>query len=576
MDTYYDKVKQKEDELSALYARMKTDYDLLSLRKYVLSDKNEKAIPDIINVTLNKPAIFAANVISSLGSTAQQTVVTSTKGSIDTHYIEEFQDAAFNAANLRLQKRGQASLNSFADIQLCIRGRGARRILFRLASKEDVANGDATKIGEIIPDITSWDTRFVTYEKGMNGLKWGAYHIDRNWNATEEQYGELMQKYGIYREGKNPVKANIADIWTEDHNEIWIEGKQVLEQGHDYGFCPVILEIVPLGYGNILMEEDRLQHEGESIFFMIRDVIPELNRLVSLLQTLNQRQLLGSMKYPTADTSQEPPDFPKSMEVVNVEEDLAPIDYGDARRSAEMVYSILEKSLQQGSITDTDLGNLNFPLSAVALVTVGEGKDKVYLPRLDTKAYLNQRTAEMFTKQILQIGESSIELGTPGHTRNFNLSKVEGEYETTYKYFVKSPQLDVAKITMGDAALKMGVDRETVYTDIMQYEDPKGMIQKYYYELAEKLSPNVLRNRTIIKLLEMAEDDDNEDAARDAQIMAAEIGASLEQIRQGVEVAPPEPQPSGEPMLPLLGGGGQVGGVAPKVASVTTPQGVGQ
>ena len=574
MENYYDKVKGKEDELSALYSRMKTDYGLLNLQKYVLADKNEKAIPDIINVTLNKPAIFAANVISSLGSTSQQTVVESTKGSVDTHYIEEFQDAAFNAANLRLQKRGQASLNSFADIQLCIRGRAARRVLFRLATPEDVADGLAKEVGELIPDITSWDTRFVTYERGINGLKWGAYHIDRNWNATEEQYGELMQKYGVYKEGSTPEKANIADIWTEDHNEIWIEGKQVLEQGHDYGFCPVVLEVVPLGYGNILMEEDRLQHEGESIFFMIRDVIPELNRLVSLLQTLNQRQLLGSMKYPTGDITQEPPDFPKSMEVVNVEKDILPIDYGDARRSAEMVYSILERSLQQGSINDIDLGNLQFPLSAVALVTVGENRDKVYLPRLDTKAYLNQRTAEMFTKQILQFGGASVELGTPGHTRNFNLSKVEGEYETSYKYFVKSPQLDVAKITMGDAALNMGVDRETVYTDIMQYEDPKGMIQKYYYDLAEKLSPNVLRNRVIMKLLEMAEDDKNVDAARDAQIMAAEIGASLDQIKQGAEVAPPEPQPGGEPIIPLLGQGGAIGGTKPKVASVTTPQGV--
>jgi len=573
MDNYYDRMTSKEDELGALYDRMKTDYGLLNLSKYVLSDKDGKAVPDIINVTLNKPAIFAANVFSSLGSTSQQTVVESSKGGVDAHYIEEFQDAAFNAANLRLQKRGQASLNSFADVQLCIRGRAARRVLFRLATGEDVNDGLAEEVGELIPDITSWDTRFVTYERGIDGLKWGAYHIDRNWAAAEEQYGALMQKYGIYREGANPVKANIADIWTEDHNEIWIEGKQVMEQGHTWDFCPVILEVVPLGYGNILMEEDRLQHEGESIFFLIRDVIPELNRLVSLLQTLNQKQLLGSMKYPTTDTNQEPPDFPKSMEVVNVEKDLLPIDYGDARRAAEMLYSILERSLQQGSINDIDLGNLQFPMSAVALVTVGENRDKIYLPRLNTKALLNQRTAEMLTKQILQTGMSSVELGTPGHTRNFNLSKVEGEYETNYKYFVKSPQLDVAKITMGDAALKMGVDRETVYTDIMQYEDPKGMIQKYYYDLAEKLSPNVLRNRTIIKLLEMAEDDGDEDAARDAQIMAAEMGASLDQIRQGAEVAPPEPQPSGEPMIPLLGQGGQVGGVKP-VASVARPEGV--
>ena len=548
----------------------------MNLKKYVLSDRAGKAIPDIINVTLNKPAIFAGQVFSSLGSCSQQTVVTSSKGSIDTHYIEEFQDAAFNAANLRLRKRGgQASLNYFTDVQLCIRGRAARRILFRLADKKDVEDGNAKEIGELIPDVNSWDTRYVTFERGNNDFKWAAYHIDRNWAATEEQYGLLMQKYGVYKEGEHPVKANICDIWTPDHNEVWVEGKQILEQKHDYGFTPVVMEVVALGYGNILMEEDRLQHEGESIFFMIRDVIPELNRLVSLLQTLNQRQLLGSMKNITEDLQSEPPDFPKSMEVVNVEKDLLPIDYGDARRSAEMVYQILERALQQGSINDIDLGNLNFPLSAVALVTVGENRDKIYLPRLDAKAYLNQGMAEMITKQILQLGESSIELGTPGHTRNFNLSKIEGEYETTYKYYVKSPQLDVAKITMGAEALKLGVDRETVYTDIMQYEDPKGMIQKFYSQIAEDLSPLLKRKRIIRSLLQQAEDDDNEEAAWDAMTLAAEMGMTLDQIKAGAEVAPPEPQPQGAPLLPLLGQGGQVGGIKPNpVASVSRPEGV--
>lgn len=575
MDTYYDKVKQKEDELSALYARMKTDYDLLNLRKYILSDIKGKAIPDIINVTLNKPAIFGGSVLSSLGSCSQQTVVTSSKGSIDTHYIEEFQDAAFNAANLRLRKRGQASLNSFTDAQLCYRGRAARRILFRLTDKKDVEDGNAVNVGDLIPDVTSWDTRFVTYERGNNDFKWVAYHIDRNWGATEEIYGELMQKYGVYREGEHPVKANICDVWTPDHNEVWIEGKLVIEQPHDYKFTPVVIEVVSLGYGNILMEEDRLQHEGESIFFLIRDVIPELNRLVSLLQTLNQRQLLGSMKYPTSDTTAEPPDFPKSMEVVNVEKDLLPIDYGDARRSAEMVYQILEKALQQGSINDIDLGNLNFPLSAVALVTVGENRDKIYLPRLDAKAYLNQGMAEMITKQILQLGESSIELGTPGHKKNFNTAKLEGEYETTYKYFVKSPQLDIAKITMGGEALRQGIDRLTVYTDIMQYEDPKGMMEKYYYQLAETLSPTLLKHRIIMALNELAEKTDDAGIAYEAMMLTEEWSAAIDQIRSGTEVTPPQPQPQGQPLLPLLGEGGQVGGIKPSpVASVTKPEGV--
>jgi hypothetical protein len=323
------------------------------------------------------------------------------------------------------------------------------------------------------------------------------------------------------------------------------------------------------------MEEDRLKREGQSIFFMIRDIMPEMNRLVSIMQTLNQRLTNSAMKNITTDSQTEPPDYPKSGEVVNVENDLVPIDFGDARKSAEMVFAILEKALQQGSISDIDLGNLNFPMSAVALVTVGEGKDKIYLPRLNAKADLNQATAEMITRQVLQLDVPTIELGTPGHMQSFDTAKLEGEYETTYKYYVKSPQVDVARLTMGAEALKMGVDRETVYTDIMQYEDPKGMIQKFRYQEAEELSPLVKINRTIQSLLQMAEDDENEEAARDAQLMALELGVTIDQIKAGV-MQPPKPSQAGQggqPLMPLLGKGGNVGKVTP-VASVSQPEGI--
>ena len=65
--TYYEKVLEKDREFSSLDGRMQMDSDMLYLAKYVMKDKAGKAIPDIINATLNKPAVLAANVISSLG-----------------------------------------------------------------------------------------------------------------------------------------------------------------------------------------------------------------------------------------------------------------------------------------------------------------------------------------------------------------------------------------------------------------------------------------------------------------------------------------------------------------------------
>ncbi|GAH15465.1 unnamed protein product, partial [marine sediment metagenome] len=184
--------------------RWKADEDLLYLVKYVMMDASGKKVEDIVNVTLNRPAVFAANAISALGSTSEQRVVVSNVGGFDTHYVEEFQDAGFASANDRLRKQGKPLLNPFADVQFSIRGRTARRVLFRM--------GPGPEGKEIlIPDIVPWDGRFVTYEIGENGLDWGAYEMTRSKAAIEAEYGIVVT-------GKT---GKVLDVWDTEHNEIW-------------------------------------------------------------------------------------------------------------------------------------------------------------------------------------------------------------------------------------------------------------------------------------------------------------------------------------------------------------------
>lgn len=548
-------VKQKEEEQLELDNRMQRDSDLVYLKPYVMTDHKNRQVPDIVNVTLNKPAIFAAHVIAALQATTQQTIVESNNYDLDTHYIEDFQDYAFRGANSRLKSMNQPLLNDFSDIQFCLRGRMARRILFRM---ED---------NTLIPDISQWDGRNVFYESGLNGLKWAA-------NRTTRSKAQIESEYGIIIKGRQGV---VLDVWDDNHNEVWIDTIKEFEQEHTFGYTPVVVQIVPMGYGAVLLDKDRLKNEGESIFFLIRDLVPELNRLASIMQTLNMKAVKPPMKFKNKEgKTATPPDYDDatdsgSMTSVDPEGDISPIDYGDAKASAQMLFSIMSNALAEGSLSSIDLGNMQFPLSAVALVTIGEGRDQVFLPRLSAKAELNQQTADMFTKQILNIG-GSVELGTPGHKRVFDTSKINGEYETSYKYFVKSPKIDIARLTMAREAIVFGVDRETVYTDILQYEDPKGMIQKYYYEMAEKISPNVLKNRTIIKLLELAEKG-NDDAARDAQIMAEELGMSLQMIKQGIITPTPTQEKMPAPMIDLMGRSGDVGGLPTPPTEVTQTTG---
>ena len=529
---YVKLVRDKEADQSDLFQRMDDDKQLLYLEKYELKDLSGTKVPDIINITLNDPAVFAANVIASLGSASQQAVVESEDKKLDTTYIELFQQAVFDGANARLRTQGRPELNPFFDEQFCIRGRTGARILLRV---ED---------GVVVPDIMPWDGRYLTYEVGSSGLSWAAYKTTRSKGLIEAEYGKVIS-------GKT---AEVLDIWTPDHNEVWIEKSQVLEQGHAYGFVPVVIQVV--SSGSLLQDSDSLSHQGESIFFLIRDIIPELNRLASILQTLNFAAVKRALLWKTREgVGAEPPthqDLTGFGRVTSAEigGGAEPIPVEDIRRAALMLHSMMDTRMQRGSLSSIDLGTLSFPLSAIALMELSEGRNQVQLPRLQAKALMNQGLAEMFTAQVLQM-EGSMRLGIKGHERTWDTQKLEGEYTTSYKYFTKSPKLDIARFSMAREAANY-LDEDTIRREILQLQDPDGVKKKRFYDMAALVSPAVLKLRILKSLVAQNED-------FEAELFAAELGMTVKQMLAGELPKPPELPGPGKPresLLPLLEAGG--------------------
>ena len=531
---------------SELDKRMQVDADLLHLTDYVMKDKDQRAIPDIIYITLNRPAVFAANVLASLGSARQQVVVETENKAIDTKLVEDFISSGLAMADRRLRDQGKPLLNPFADTQFCIRGGCARLVLLR-------------RIGEaVISDIRNWDRRYTYYEQGEEGLAWAGYETMRSKDDIISDYGEEAASKVVGREG------SVLDVWDDKVNEVWVAGNKVKEEPNPYSFCPVVLRNVSLGYGAMLLDRDWQKYEGESIFFMIRHIVPELNRLASILATLTMQEVKAALQYqnPQGTPQDEPPDRPEMGDVVSTGPGrLDPIRLGEAKQAAQMLYSMMEKAFQEGSYTDIDIGNVQQPFSAVALVTIGENKDMVYMPRLVAKELLNTATAEMLIRQARMIS-GSIELGVPGHKRSFPVSKLEGEYSVDFKYFVKSPKIDIARMSLAKSAAQW-YPRKYIYSQVLQVEDPDGLTRDWYSEQAELISPIVLKYRIINSLLDKAEKNNDDDAAMEAKIMAMELGVTIDQVRNGVLPEPQEPQASAGETLPLLGEGGKVGGLAP-------------
>ncbi|KKM01728.1 hypothetical protein LCGC14_1791520, partial [marine sediment metagenome] len=373
MPDYPKLAKEKKEENDELLTRMQVDEDLLYLKQYIMLDKFRQPVPNIINVTLNRPAVFAANIISALGTTTETRTVTTDDENLDTTDIEDVQKAAFASANKRLNDNGKTDLNPFFDTQLCIRGRAAARCLFRMDGKD------------LVPDIVPWDTRFMTYEIDSEGLKWAAYETTRSKTVIEAQYGiTVTGKFGT-----------VLDVWDKEHNEVWVNKTRVTlvkeqkkQEEHKYGFTPVVIEIVPLGYGTILLSEDRIRFEGESIFFMMRSVVPELNRVITILQTLNMKSVLPPMKQKKRGGGK----ASKHAEITALgavtamepDEDILPIDFGKAERAAAIALDMLETAEREASLSSADLGLIGSPpASGVRAIIAGENKDQVVRPRLE-------------------------------------------------------------------------------------------------------------------------------------------------------------------------------------------------
>ena len=558
---YPELMKEKDNELRSLDIRWQADADLLYLTPYVMRrppdiEGKQKVIPGVVNSTLNKPAVFGANVVAALGAVREQLIVTSETPDFDTTKVEEFLNAAFAAANRRLMQIREPQLNAFADRQFCFRGRAARRILFREEN------------GFLVPDIMSWDGRYFRYQFGSEALEWGALEMTRKKNDIEAEYGTVIAE----------KEAIVLDVWDKEHNEVWIANKRVAlrkdgkprQEEHNYGFVPIVFQIVDLGYGDTLHDTNQQEKTGESIFFMIRDIVPQLNQVASIAATLNFLSVKRPVEWQSKEGDQKAlPEYdeamsPGSISAAEIGGGIKPIDFGDATRALQYLDMKLEKAIQDGSYTDIDIGNVRQPFSAVALITIGESKDQVYLPRLAAKELLNIATAEMIIKQCQQIG-GILKFGSVGHEQRFGSNILVGQYDIAYKYFVKDPKRDIAR--MAEAAqAKEWYPRKYIYGNILQVEDPDGMEVDWYNQLAEEVSPNILKRRILMSLIKKGEDGD-EDAAREAKIMAMEMGITINQMKQGImPQMPKRVQAPGEPIVPLLPEGGRVGGTIPSSA----------
>ena len=156
-----EKVEKLFKQWDALFTRQKEDADafnLVQVSTHVL-DANGKEIPNSVSIILNDIADFAWRVETALNSADEQVAVTLENKQFDTAYVENFIKASFKEADKRMPDKDLFPLNPFLDQQTCRRGRACVVPLFQI------------KDGELIPDITPWDTGYVISTPAIKAYK---------------------------------------------------------------------------------------------------------------------------------------------------------------------------------------------------------------------------------------------------------------------------------------------------------------------------------------------------------------------------------------------------------------------
>ncbi len=547
---------KKFAEWGLLFERMQTDADAVNMvyKTLKLLDADNHEIPHSVRVPLNDIASFAWQVETTLNSAVEQVEVISENKRFDTAYVERFIRTAFTENDKVLSSKGMFPFNPFNDQQTFRRGRVSSFCNFTVKDKV------------LIPNITSWDTRYVVVENDSKGI----YYIAAKFYRSESQIlAEYPEAKGQTSFGTSGTDTEMLYIISRNTSQIWlgtnlvqgdaVGGSLIKELPNKLGYVPAVYRMVPMG--SMLQDKATIQYMGESGLFLIRDVFPEVVRLASIIQSLNLKvvdQALQIGKSVTGSAGNATPQ--KTVDELNAPGAVNEIpETGSGYQlmplgqlavfQADKVHQMLEDRMQRGM--SSYYQNVLQPKTATEIMKISQQQADIILPRIGTRGLEKQDLAYMFIKQTIDAAEKAkvqtVKLGN----QEFEVSKLKGEYEIEYKYHFQDPRMDAARQSLATSQRGLIPDRD-IRINTLQREDWEGDERQLRWEEDERISPLVKLDRNIRALLEDAKRG-VPGAERQAKMLIIQMIPALRQAMEGLLTPnkPDEIKPA-QPIIPLL------------------------
>ena len=538
---YLKLVSDKEVDLKPRFDRMDIDRDLYHLTPFKLQDRHGREAPNVKNVTLNDPLVFA-NYIRSVIQGAENTPIVQSltaKNKVkdkETSLIERFLVDLWAMATQRSKELNLeiAGLDAFFVEQLVIRGWLVARYL-------------SWKEGEdFVPDLIPFDARYVTYEIGKKGWDWVAYKTKRSKAKIDALYSREIIG----------TDATVTVFYDDEYERTFLEKDLIKEWRHDEGYVPFIIQ--PSYSGSMLMDSNNeaTKRRGESIFAADREIFEVMNENATVFNTVAGFQFKPPLQYFGEDGEKAEPEIPDwgSLEGVVTPvsgEGYKAMPLQDLHRAALQNFSILEQRKQWGSLPAIMFGSLTFPMSAIGIQRLSTFQDQLYSPRLDALKAFKQAIAEMAIKQYVA-KKINAEVGRKGHKTKYkwqDIKKAE-DCEIIYLYSLVSPEQNIANVSLA-AAMGDLVSYDYKRREIVKLKNPDNEDLKVLSEQADRLVPNLSLYKMAKAKLEAGEE-------IEARIIATEIGLTLEQLESG-QIGGIKKKPSGierppKQVLPMIGG----------------------
>ena len=470
----YKLFKDKRDEMKSVFDRMDTDEALYFLKPFKMMHLDgRQEMEDVANITLNDALIYVQKAISILGGASMQTIVEG-KGLSDTKTtkIEQFLNDILYMVDENLRKRRMPELDAFINEQLGVRGRSTARVCVRLKPE-----------GDLLADVLPVDSRYYVDDIDDNGIVWAAPWFRQSKARIEREYNKPGDRE--VRVGKS---AEVVDTWTPEMNVVFVDKNIIREQVNPYGYVPFVSVICPSG--SSLGTEDAVEHQGESLLWANRDLWDKKNEAVTILRTLNIDSLFRALQYESShgENVPKPKKSPYKQKTIHGVEKgggykFMPI--ADIQNATRLYYSVLEASLQRGSLPAIDYGTLMFPLSNIAITQLTGSRNDIFLPRIQAKAQFYQSHDRMIIKQCIDL-DQKLEFGQQGSKNSYTKADLEGDYSIKYTFRSISKEQQMADLQFAVAARGVLPD-DYIIREIIKAENPTGLLTQLRAERAERI-----------------------------------------------------------------------------------------